>query len=110
MLMAILSRFQKDICWKCGNVKQGELTAHHIIPRRAGGATEPRNLAPLCTRCHIAYHLFEEMLVGRVYRYRAVFFKWLMKGVDEDKVEEERVKRIMIRNKRIKEKKNDLRR
>ena len=103
--MSHFIRCQKDVCWKCGHTYQPNITAHHIVPRRAGGKTEPKNLAPLCDKCHVSYHLYEEMIVGRVYRYRAVFYKWLLKGVDEDRVECERVKRVMLRNKRIKEKK-----
>lgn len=32
------------------------LQIHHIIPRGAGGSSEPMNLITLCWRCHNAAH------------------------------------------------------
>lgn len=37
-------------CTKCGSAK--DLEAHHIIPRRKGGADDLDNLTTLCKKCH----------------------------------------------------------
>jgi len=37
-------------CRRCGS--REHLTIHHIVPRKRGGKTEPRNLITLCKKCH----------------------------------------------------------
>jgi hypothetical protein len=43
-------------CQECGyeknNKEDRKLSAHHVIPRKEGGADHPENLVTLCSRCH----------------------------------------------------------
>jgi len=41
---------ENGICHRCGS--REKLHVHHIIPTRAGGTREPRNLVVLCSSCH----------------------------------------------------------
>ena len=42
-------------CTMCGKAEE-HMEVHHILPRCAGGADNPRNLRTLCTKCHDIVH------------------------------------------------------
>ena len=42
-------------CTMCGKTEE-HMEVHHILPRCAGGADNPRNLRTLCTKCHDIVH------------------------------------------------------
>lgn len=41
---------KNGVCHRCGSKEQ--LAVHHIIPVKAGGSRESRNLVTLCPHCH----------------------------------------------------------
>jgi hypothetical protein len=74
-------------CRRCGST--GELTLHHVIPRRRGGGDSEDNLVVLCEPCHLLWHRWEGNKVG------FEFFEWLAGG--------ERRKRASHRSRLIRE-------
>ncbi len=48
------ARLTSDGCLLCGSKLQ--VTLHHLIPRKMGGATEEENLLSVCRPCHDAIH------------------------------------------------------
>lgn len=53
-VMTVSNRYRKDNpeCYKCGEVPDTYLDAHHIVPLMAGGTNEDYNLMSLCRSCH----------------------------------------------------------
>lgn len=43
-----------DTCCNCGSTESIEW--HHVVPRALGGTNNPRNIIPLCWKCHKTIH------------------------------------------------------
>ena len=43
-------KLRARVCRICGS--QGSITAHHLVPVKAGRQDVPQNLIPLCQTCH----------------------------------------------------------
>ena len=67
----ISSRLRTDArCQRCGT-KDG-LVVHHIIPTKAGGTREPRNLVVLCRGCHTTVEYAQKSVYEIISDWRAV--------------------------------------
>ena len=44
------------ICQMCGRYSKGYLHYHHIRPIGCGGTNHPKNLVPVCYKCHNYIH------------------------------------------------------
>jgi hypothetical protein len=76
---ATRKRMKSDVCALCGSTK--DITLHHLIDRKFGGATEEENLLSVCNTCHDGIHAGKIDILDKVHQVWLKRFEYLIKQI-----------------------------